>query len=380
MATWTPIAALAAAALLGAGAALTQPPPEPEPGGLVGTLRSQVDELAERARRAVSDLREDGRRIQRPAGVWMLGSGQGAVRIGDHEWIPLGSAAPARVVLLVHGLDEPGSIWDDLTPALRDAGHAVARFDYPNDQPIAESAALLGAALRDLRARGVRQVDVVGHSMGGLIARDVLTRPGLYAGKAAGHDDLPDVPRLVTVGTPNAGSPWAKLRAVAEIREQVERFFSDPARDWRGLLGYLGDGMGEAGDDLLPGSAYLGDLNARALPRGVAITIIAGRMAPVQNEDLAWLADSWLLRQLVGREDAEKVAQGIHDLSTQLGDGVVPVASTPLRGVDDVVLLEGANHRTMLRASRLINGARGLVGEAPTSPEAIPVILDRLAR
>lgn len=380
MACWTPIASLSAAALLGAGVALTQPPPESERDGLVGTLRTQLDELADRARRAVWGLREEGRTVRRPAGVWMLSPGEGAVRIGDHQWKPPEQSAPERIVLLVHGLDEPGSIWDDLTPALRDAGYDVARFDYPNDQPIADSGDLLGAALRDLKARGVKRVDLVGHSMGGLIARDVLTREGLYAGRARGHDDLPDVPRLITVGTPNAGSPWAKLRAIAEIREQAERFFSDPARDWRGLLGYLGDGMGEAGDDLLPGSAYLAGLNARPLPRDVAITIIAGRMAPVQNEDLAWLAESWLLKRLVGREDAEKLAEGIHDLSTQLGDGVVPVASTPLRGVEDVVLLEGANHRTMLRASRLIDGARGLVGEAPSSPEAIPVILDRLAR
>src|SRR5690606_22566445 len=69
------------------------------------------------------------------------GDGDGATRA--EAWIPVADAAgPAtdRVVLLVHGLDEPGDIWDDLTPALHEAGHTVVRFNYPNDQDPALSA------------------------------------------------------------------------------------------------------------------------------------------------------------------------------------------------------------------------------------------------
>jgi flagellar biosynthesis GTPase FlhF len=122
---------------------------------------------------------------------------------------------PARAVLLVHGLDEPGGIWDALAPALAEAGHPAVRFEYPNDQPPARSAALLADALADLRRAGLTSLDIVAHSMGGLVATDVLTRPE-FENRAR-----PRVPLLVTVGTPFDGSPWADLQPVSELREQI---------------------------------------------------------------------------------------------------------------------------------------------------------------
>ena len=126
------------------------------------------------------------------------------------------AAGPADLVLLIHGIDEVGPIWDNLAPQLAVRGYAVARFDYPNDQGLADSAALLHDELRSLRARGVVRITLIAHSMGGLIARDVLTSPDAYACRAAGHAGLPDITRLITVGTPNHGSPLARLRAVLE--------------------------------------------------------------------------------------------------------------------------------------------------------------------
>ena len=56
-----------------------------------------------------------------------------------------------RVVMLVHGLDEPGGIWDQLAPALVADGHTVVRFEYANDQAIAISAGDLIEALPNWR-------------------------------------------------------------------------------------------------------------------------------------------------------------------------------------------------------------------------------------
>src|SRR5690606_18230915 len=103
----------------------------------------------------------------------------------------------------------------------REAGRAVLFFEYPNDQGIALSADGLGDALRLARARGVERVDLVCHSMGGLVARDVLTRPGLYGGAADGHEDLPDVDRMILIGTPNRGSPLAHVRDAGEVVERT---------------------------------------------------------------------------------------------------------------------------------------------------------------
>ena len=81
-------------------------------------------------------------------------------------WRAIEGEAPRRIVLLLHGLDEPGQIFDDLAPALSDAGYHVARFDYPNDQSPARSAELLGEALVALRAWGTEHIDLLPHSLG----------------------------------------------------------------------------------------------------------------------------------------------------------------------------------------------------------------------
>src|SRR5260221_273174 len=60
-------------------------------------------------------------------------------------------ALPSDVVVLVHGLDEPGTCWTDVVPALNSDCHVVWEFVYPNDQAIVPSAALLRSGLAVLR-------------------------------------------------------------------------------------------------------------------------------------------------------------------------------------------------------------------------------------
>jgi pimeloyl-ACP methyl ester carboxylesterase len=285
-------------------------------------------------------------------------------------------ALPQRIVLLVHGLDEPGGIWSDLVPVLADHGYTPVRFDYRNDDSIRASAKELADAARTLRTLGVERADIVAHSMGGLVARDILTAPDVYACRARGHDNLPDIPTLITLGTPNTGSDWANLAALSDLREHIARWIHEPDEP-RHLLGFLIDGDGHAGDDLLPKSKYLEELNARGLPEGCRITSVIARMADISDEELAWLTGDTLLRRALGKDESERIARAIKDAASWVGDGVVCVDSANSVCIEDVVEVS-ANHRTMIRNFDSVVAVKRALGGPTPVPPSIPIVLDRL--
>lgn len=93
---------------------------------------------------------------------------------------------------------------------------------FPNVADIPKAAQALGALVRQAqREEGAAQVDLLGHSMGGLIARTYLKQEG----------NLPSVRRLVTMATPHHGT----------------------------YVSHLGPGQGA--DQMHPGSSFLGWLN-----------------------------------------------------------------------------------------------------------------------
>ncbi|MFK7882657.1 MAG: esterase/lipase family protein [Phycisphaerales bacterium] len=268
----------------------------------------------------------------------------------EERWQSEAAHTPADIVLLVHGLDEPGGIWDALAPELAQAGHYVARFDYPNDQPVTDSTDLLQAALPALASLGVERIRVVAHSMGGLVTRDLITRP-----KQQGS---PSVPLLITLGTPHLGSPWARWQPIAEAREQIQRWAESPDLDPALLFGWNADGMGEAGDDLHPTSAFLKKLNGRPTPTTTRIVCV-----------VAVVPDIPLNTPLTE----------IPEFARKLGDGVVPTDSATLPGASRTILVR-ANHRSMVRPVEIGAWLRRTVGAAPPPmPPAIPHVLEELA-
>ncbi len=292
--------------------------------------------------------------------------GMSAVTRGDPR-APLDALPPGatRVVVLVHGLDAPGWMWRDVAPSLLANGHVVLRFEYPNDQAIADSGDLLAGELAALRARGVRQVDIVAHSMGGLVARDALTRRAYYHSDGTGGDRFPAVDRLIMIGTPNHGSSMARLRGISEVHELISRWISGQG----GWLDALADGAGEAGRDLLPGSDFLRRLNARPHPEGTTYTIVAGRVSPVSREEVEVMMRR--LQRLTGDPgsvESSRVSRALQAMVTGLGDGIVSITSARLEAVTDVVLVE-ANHIGLI-----VN-----VFPSAEVPPAIPIVLDRVA-
>jgi pimeloyl-ACP methyl ester carboxylesterase len=271
----------------------------------------------------------------------------------DEAWVDFEGGVGSRAVVLLHGLDEIGTIWDDLAPVLNQEGHVVLKFCYPNDQAISDSAHLFREQLQWLRSKGVEDVAIVCHSMGGLIARDALTRPSAYDGP------LPDIQRLITVGTPNHGAPMARLRTLAEWREQLVRL----AKGESDSMDSVFDGSGEAAQDLLPDSEYLQELNARPLP-SVPITIIAGRM----DHQVASNDESDKEPSVLGKVWGDVVDKW-KSFTEDVGDGVVPLSSTKLEGVDDIQVVKG-NHRGIVKN----------VFSSSEIPPAVIIVKDRLAK
>ncbi|MHA7814367.1 MAG: esterase/lipase family protein [Phycisphaerales bacterium] len=293
------------------------------------------------------------------------------------SWVLLadGDSPGADAVLLIHGLDEPGGIWDELAPALHADGHSVLRFDYHNDQSIIRSADALTSSMEQLQRGGVRRLDLVCHSMGGLVARDALSRDGF--------DELGiRIGTMVTLGTPHKGSPWARLRSVAEMREQVQRWAESDDLDPARLLGFFNDGDGQAGIDLMPGSAFFDQLEERSLPAGIHVVCVVGRTDTPSTVagTLSSASARGLLRDLVGEEQASLVLTQVDKLGGDLGDGVVPVSSAVMDGATDIVVVY-ANHRGMIRTIELEERVRSGVGmPLAAEPPAIQVVLDRLRK
>ena len=169
---------------------------------------------------------------------------------------------------------------------------------------------------------------------------------------------------LIMVGTPNHGSQVARLRALGEIRDHLSRI-SKGEGNW---LGGILDGAGEAKIDLLPGSRFLSELNARPHPSGVDMFIIAGITSPWNEKDINnWIED--IQQNVSGAQQEQVNALGTYLISMThgLGDGLVTVESTRLEGVPHLTV-----HGTHLSI------IRNLSKNSQRVPPAVPIIVDRL--
>ncbi|MFV1966182.1 MAG: lipase family alpha/beta hydrolase [Pirellulaceae bacterium] len=251
----------------------------------------------------------------------------------DQEWEKRSPEKP--LVVLAHGLHSRAVAVASLLERPRAAGFPCAEFDYPNDQAIADSAALLSRELRSIAAKHPeRAIALVAHSMGGLVSRAVIEDPRLDPG---------NVRRLIMIGTPNQGSVLANFAYGIDLWE----YTLDAARrkSVRAFLGSIEDGLADAQDDLRPGSLFLQELNARPRNPQVDYTIILGDVALLTDNDLQrarrsiqnsaeksrWIrlfgpkVDGWL-------KELDEVVDG-------RGDGVVSVERGKLEGVSDTLVL-----------------------------------------
>jgi triacylglycerol esterase/lipase EstA (alpha/beta hydrolase family) len=150
---------------------------------------------------------------------------------------PSGAATPKDPVVIVPGFTTGPVIsigYEPLAARLRNAGYDVTMLVYPDYGfgDIHANAVRLASLVSSVRARtGAAKVDLVAHSMGGLVSRDYVKTLGGAA----------TVDSLIMMGTPNYGTSVAN----------IAKFF------------LLGDCAGiTACQQMAKGSSYLANLNA----------------------------------------------------------------------------------------------------------------------
>lgn len=180
---------------------------------------------------------------------------------------PLPERSSGHVVLLLHGLFRAKEAFDPMARALEKAGFEAETVNYPSTQTALEMNAdqierLIG------RLRQAETLSFVGHSLGGLVSREVLTRKGAWRERFK-------VNRLVTIATPHRGSvmantllpywTWRQLAGPASRQLTTDYVPSLPIPDlpFGVIAGVRGDGKGY--NPLLPGDddAYVSEESAR---------------------------------------------------------------------------------------------------------------------
>ncbi|HEX4794368.1 MAG TPA: hypothetical protein VH370_11280 [Humisphaera sp.] len=283
-------------------------------------LATRCDELARAARVLAAAASPDA--TLRQAKRWGL-------------FVPPSINPDRPLIILIHGIDSDRGMLVPLADLLTHEGDQVGYFSYAGDQPIDDSAANLAQRLTELRALyPTLRVQIIAHSMGGLVARDYLEGASYVGG----------VDRLIMVGTPNAGSSWSKLRFILSIQQHYNLWRNDP--DWSPSW-YVTEGVGEAGRELAPESPFLKKMAALPRRAGVRYTVIAGTQHPASRmsaecfDGMAGWFDGrvggwWGFRQC---KNGLKNAADHYRHDTGESDGPVTVASAKLAGVNDVVLL-----------------------------------------
>lgn len=198
---------------------------------------------------------------------------------------------PPRPVVLLHGLASTPRV---LVPLERHLERSLGREVWRVRIPATGRCDLRDCARRvrerverGAAERGVERVDVVGHSMGGLVATWLLKR--LDGGRR--------VRRVVTLGTPHRGAPLARLGAA--------------------LLG----GVCPALAQMAPGSPLLDELKWLAVPDGsslVSVSAVHDGLVPERFTRLTPLPGHRNIRVIDAHHGTLLLSRGVFSLVSEL--------------------------------------------------------------
>ncbi len=154
-----------------------------------------------------------------------------------------------EVVLLLNGFFQTRAVWEVMEDRLRHEGFGVLSFDLGGVlwryqvRSITDSAEMVAEKVERLCQRyGIDRFHIVGHSMGGLLARHYVQH--------CGGDRR--VKTLITLGTPHRGTPTALV----------------------GLSVTAGGVLGRSAQQMLPGSRFLRRLDQQPFPASIPLLSI----------------------------------------------------------------------------------------------------------
>jgi pimeloyl-ACP methyl ester carboxylesterase len=192
----------------------------------------------------------------------------------DRDAVAAAVSRASSVLLYVHGIvgDTRGQVRHGAASGLDDLYDVVLAFDYENlHTRIEENADALEDALTavGLGPGSGKVVDVVAHSMGGLVTRWFVERG---RGKEM-------VSRVVLAGTPSGGSPWSQIQdwATAALGIGLNGLglsLAWPAAVVTGLAGLV-ERVDNSLDQMHVGSPFVSDLKRLADPR-IPYTVLIG--------------------------------------------------------------------------------------------------------
>lgn len=244
----------------------------------------------------------------------------------------------SRLAVMLHGLGETERCWrsgsgSTLTDGLEADGFSVLLPRYNTGRAVTDNGSDLADLLESVRSAWpvpVKELALVGHSMGGLVARSAVV-----AARSSGHQWVDLATHLVGIGTPHLGSPIEK--GVEVISKGLGLF-----KETRPLTAFL-DGRSAGIKDLRHG------VDSR--PEGVRYHVIAGAVT----------------------------TQPTHPFGVLVGDLVVRVGSALGQGrhrrveSSDVLVVGGQHHASLLHDPEVVSHIREWLAQPQhqtTSPSA----------
>lgn len=218
-------------------------------------------------------------------------------------------------VVLIHGYQANSTLFDSFKEFLEKSGFPVECFDYESESGVANGAKELESFLAGMREKyskkgiQIKRFDLIGHSMGGLVARYYTCRPD--------YDINRNVEKLIFISVPQNGSVLASL----------------------GLKYYTDKGI----RDLVPDSTLFTDILPKMINRGLNNRIQTGSIIGQYDE-------------VVSIESASLEEWGIKTELFNVGENNFTIDKL-LSGK----ITEAANHKSVLYNKKIFNRVREML-------------------